>query len=41
MALHVALEVVWRYRMPYWDPILILYAVFGGASLVPASGSRP
>jgi 4-amino-4-deoxy-L-arabinose transferase-like glycosyltransferase len=31
MAVHVILEVVWRYRMPYWDPILILFAVYGAA----------
>jgi hypothetical protein len=31
MAVHVLLLVVWRYRMPYWDPILILFAVFGAA----------
>ena len=29
MIVHVALQVVWRYRIPYWDPILILYGVFG------------
>ena len=29
MLVHVALQVVWRYRIPYWDPILILYGVFG------------
>ena len=28
MVVHVALQVVWRYRIPYWDPILILYGVF-------------
>jgi hypothetical protein len=26
MAAHVAIIVVWRYRIPYWDPVLILYA---------------
>jgi hypothetical protein len=31
MAAHVALEVVWRYRVPYWDPILLLYGVAGAA----------
>jgi hypothetical protein len=31
MAVHVALEVIWRYRLPYWDPILILYAIYGAA----------
>jgi 4-amino-4-deoxy-L-arabinose transferase-like glycosyltransferase len=29
MLVHVALQVVWRYRVPYWDPVLILYGVFG------------
>jgi 4-amino-4-deoxy-L-arabinose transferase-like glycosyltransferase len=29
LALHVALQVVWRYRVPYWDPILLLYGVSG------------
>lgn len=30
MAAHVLLQVVWRYRVPYWDPVLLLYSVFGG-----------
>lgn len=30
MVVHVALQVVWRYRIPYWDPILILFGIFGG-----------
>jgi 4-amino-4-deoxy-L-arabinose transferase-like glycosyltransferase len=29
MAAHVLLLVVWRYRVPYWDPVLLLYGVFG------------
>ncbi len=29
MLVHVALQVVWRYRVPYWDPVLILYGVYG------------
>lgn len=29
MASHVAMLVLWRYRVPYWDPILLLYGVFG------------
>ncbi|MEP6801133.1 MAG: hypothetical protein ABJC07_04295 [Acidobacteriota bacterium] len=33
-AAHVALIVVWRYRIPYWDPILLLYAAPGGARLL-------
>lgn len=31
---HVALIVVWRYRIPYWDPVLLLYAMPGGARLL-------
>jgi Dolichyl-phosphate-mannose-protein mannosyltransferase len=26
---HVIVIVVWRYRIAYWDPVLLLYAVFG------------
>jgi 4-amino-4-deoxy-L-arabinose transferase-like glycosyltransferase len=33
MAVHVALIVVWRYRVPYWDPVLLLYGSFGAAVL--------
>lgn len=29
MAAHVLLQVVWRYRVAYWDPILILYGAYG------------
>jgi carbon starvation protein len=29
MAAHVVLQVVWRYRLPYWDPVLLLYGTFG------------
>jgi 4-amino-4-deoxy-L-arabinose transferase-like glycosyltransferase len=29
MAAHVLVLVVWRYRVPYWDPVLLLYGVFG------------
>ena len=28
-AAHVAMIVVWRYRIPYWDPVLLLYAAPG------------
>lgn len=31
--IHVALLVVWRYRIPYWEPVLLLYAP-PGASLL-------
>lgn len=30
---HVVLIVVWRYRIPYWDPVLLLYGVFGAGTL--------
>jgi 4-amino-4-deoxy-L-arabinose transferase-like glycosyltransferase len=33
LASHVALIVVWRYRIPYWDPVLILYSVFGAGRI--------
>ena len=29
MAVHVVTLVSWRYRVPYWDPVLLLYGVFG------------
>jgi 4-amino-4-deoxy-L-arabinose transferase-like glycosyltransferase len=29
MAAHVVLLVLWRYRVPYWDPVLLLYGAFG------------
>jgi hypothetical protein len=34
LAAHVAIIVVWRYRIPYWDPVLLLYAVPGGAKIL-------
>jgi len=34
MAVHVLIIVVWRYRIPYWDPVLLLYAVPGGAKIL-------
>lgn len=34
MAIHVVFLVVWRYRVPYWDPVLVLYGVFGGDTLL-------
>jgi hypothetical protein len=33
MATHVALLVLWRYRVASWDPVLLLYAVSGAARL--------
>jgi len=36
MAAHVVLSVLWRYRVPYWDPVLLLYGIFGaGITLAP------
>jgi hypothetical protein len=35
-AVHVLILVLWRYRVSYWDPILMLYGVAGAASLLPA-----
>jgi hypothetical protein len=29
LAVHVVFQVVWRYRVPYWDPVLLLFGVFG------------
>jgi hypothetical protein len=34
MLAHVVLIVVWRYRIPYWDPVLILYGAFGADTLL-------
>ena len=34
MAAHVLLLVVWRFRVPYWDPVLLLYGVFGAGTLL-------
>lgn len=31
MAIHVLMLVVWRYRVPYWDPVLLLYGVYGAS----------
>lgn len=36
MATHVALLVLWRYRVPYWDPILLLYGVFAAGDRLAA-----
>ncbi len=41
MAVHVLIIVVWRFRTPYWDPVFLLYSVFGAAWLAGrARGSR-
>ena len=31
MASHLLFIVVWRYRIPYWDPVLLLYGTFGAS----------
>lgn len=33
MVVHVAILVLWRYRVPFWDPVLLLYAFPGFARL--------
>jgi 4-amino-4-deoxy-L-arabinose transferase-like glycosyltransferase len=35
LVVHVLVLVVWRYRVPYWDPVLLLYGTFaaGGTLL--------
>ena len=40
MAAHVAILVVWRYRVPYWDPVLLLYGVSGAFLLAGSSARR-
>jgi 4-amino-4-deoxy-L-arabinose transferase-like glycosyltransferase len=35
MAAHVMTLVSWRYRVPYWDPVLVLYGTFGAGTLLP------
>lgn len=34
MATHVATQVVWRYRMVFWDPVLLIWASAGAAALL-------
>ena len=34
-AVHVLVLVLWRYRVPYWDPILLLYGARGAAEIFP------
>ena len=38
MAAHVVLLVLWRYRVPYWDPVFLLYAPAGAARLLASRG---
>jgi len=40
MIFHVAFETNWRYRTANWDPVLLLYASFGAATLVAARGRK-
>jgi dolichyl-phosphate-mannose-protein mannosyltransferase len=40
MAAHVVIIVVWRYRIPYWDPVLLLYGVFGAAAIARVKPAR-
>src|SRR5262249_5616972 len=40
MVSHVVLIVVWRYRISYWDPVLILYGVFGAAWILEKKAVR-
>ncbi len=40
MAAHVLVLVVWRYRVPYWDPVLLLYGVFGAGVTLPGPWKR-
>ena len=37
---HVALIVVWRYRLAYWDPVLLLYAIPAALGLERRLGKR-
>ncbi len=40
MAAHVLTVVSWRYRVPYWDPALILYGVFGAGGTLRKRWTR-
>jgi len=40
MAAHVVIIVVWRYRIPYWDPVLLLYGVFAATSIARVKPAR-
>jgi len=35
LAVHVVILVLWRYRVSYWDPVLLLYGVFGASQIFP------
>lgn len=34
MLVHVVLEADWRHRTTYWDPVLLIYASYGAATLL-------
>lgn len=38
MAVHIVLLVLWRYRVPYWDPVLLVYGVPGALRFWPRPG---
>ncbi len=40
MLTHVLLIVVWRYRVPYWEPVLLLYGVLGAGDTLPFPWKR-
>jgi len=40
MAVHVVILVVWRFRVPYWDPVLLLYGVFGAGDTLLSRWTR-
>ena len=40
MAAHVVFIVVWRYRLACWNPVLLLYGVFGASLLLDARQPR-
>jgi len=39
-AVHVVILVVWRFRVPYWDPVLLLYGVFGAGGTLLSRWTR-
>lgn len=40
MLFHVAMIVIWRYRVPYWDPVLLLYSVAVAAGAARRAAGR-
>ncbi len=39
MVSHVVILVVWRYRITYWDPVILLYGAFGASTLLARAPS--